>query len=148
MLGLGWRGEVVEGGLEGEANPHEGEATSSSRNNWLVAVDALSVTSAQRPRLVYQIVAGRPRGRHRCRCRRSSCPMEKGDHGAFDPKIFPTVVTLNSTRVHTLLVVSPTRGNSRILQAGRRRSGPASCGSLARTVLVAGCVTDRKDEVV
>ena len=63
--------------------------------------------------------------------------MKKGDHGAFDPKIFPTAVTPNGTRVHTLLVMSPTRGNSRILEAGRRRSGPASCGSLVRTVLVA-----------
>ena len=46
MLGLGWRGEVVEDGLEGEVNPHEGEATSSSRNNRLVARDAVSVISA------------------------------------------------------------------------------------------------------
>ena len=52
MLGLGWRGEVVEGGLEGEANHHEGEATSSSRNNCLVAGDAVSAISAQRPRLM------------------------------------------------------------------------------------------------
>ena len=52
MLGLGWRGEVAGGGLEGEANPHEGEATSSSRNICLVAGDAVSVISAQRPRLV------------------------------------------------------------------------------------------------
>jgi len=52
MLGLGWRGEVVEDGLEGEVNPHEGEATSSSRNNRLVARDAVSVISAQRPRLM------------------------------------------------------------------------------------------------
>jgi len=52
MLGQGWRGEVVGGGLEGEANPHEGEATSSSRNNRLVARDAVSVISAQRPRLM------------------------------------------------------------------------------------------------
>ena len=111
MLALGWRRKVVEGGLEGEANPHEGEATSSSRNNWLVAGDAVSVTSARSVQgWCTEIVAGRPRGRHRCRCRRSSCPMKKGDHGAFDPKIFPTVVTLNSTRVHTLLVVSSTRG--------------------------------------
>ena len=63
--------------------------------------------------------------------------MKKGDHGAFDPTIFPTAVTPNGTRVHTLLVVSPTRRNSRILEAGRRRSEPASCGSLVRTVLVA-----------
>ena len=74
--------------------------------------------------------------------------MKKGDHDAFDPTIFPTAVTPNGTRVHTLLVVSPTRGNSRVLEAGRRRSGPASCGSLARTVLVAVCVPDRKNEVV
>jgi len=74
--------------------------------------------------------------------------MKKGDHGAFDPTIFPTAVTPNGTRVHTLLVVSPTRGNSRILEAGRRRSEPASCGSLVRTVLVAGGVPDRKNEVV
>ena len=52
MLGLGWRGKVVEGGLEGEANPHEGEATSSSRNNCLVAGDPVSATTAQRPRLM------------------------------------------------------------------------------------------------
>ena len=63
--------------------------------------------------------------------------MKKGDHGAFDPKIFLPAVTPTGTRVHTLLAVSPTRGNSRILEAGRRRSGPASCGSLVRTVLVA-----------
>ena len=44
--------------------------------------------------------------------------------------------------------MSPTRGNSRILEAGRRRSGPADCGSLARTELVAGCVPDHKNEVV
>ena len=44
--------------------------------------------------------------------------------------------------------VSPTRGNSRILEAGRSRSGPAGCGGLARTELVAGCVPDRKNEVV
>ena len=52
VLGLGWRGKVVEGGLEGEANPHEGEATSSSRNNCLVAGDAVPAISAQRPRLM------------------------------------------------------------------------------------------------
>ena len=46
MLGLGWRGKVAEGGLEGEANLHEGEATSSSRNNCLVAGGAVSVISA------------------------------------------------------------------------------------------------------
>ena len=74
--------------------------------------------------------------------------MKKGDDGSFNPNIFATGVTPNGTRVYTLLVVSPTRGNSRILEAGRRRSGPASCGSLARTVLVAGCVPDRKNEVV
>ena len=71
-----------------------------------------------------------------------------GDHGSLDPKIFPTTVVPNGKGVYTLPVVSPTRGNSRILEAGRRRSGPASCGSLARTVLVAGCVPDRKNEVV
>ena len=54
VLGLGWRGEVVEGRLEGEANPHEGEATSSSRNNCLVAGGAVSVISTQRPRLMYR----------------------------------------------------------------------------------------------
>ena len=74
--------------------------------------------------------------------------MKKGDHGTFDPKIFPTAVTPNVRGVYALLVVSPTRGNSHILGAGRRRSGPASCGRLARTVLVAGCVPDRKGEVV
>ena len=47
-----------------------------------------------------------------------------------------------------LLVVSPTRGNSCILGVGRRHSGPAGCGSLARTMLVGGCVPDRKNEVV
>ena len=46
MLGLGWRGEVVEGGLEGEANRHEGEATCSSRNNCYVVGDAVSAKSA------------------------------------------------------------------------------------------------------
>ena len=53
-LGLGWRGKVVEGGLEGEANPHESEATSSSRNNCLVSGDAVSAISARRPRLMSQ----------------------------------------------------------------------------------------------
>ena len=52
MLELSWRGEVAVGGLEGEAISHEGEPTSSSRNNCLVAGDAVSVISAQRPRLV------------------------------------------------------------------------------------------------
>ena len=52
--------------------------------------------------------------------RRSSCPMKKGDHGSFDPKIFATAVTPNGTRVYTLLVVSFMRGNSCILEAGRR----------------------------
>ena len=46
MLGLGWRGEVVEGGLEGEANPHEGEARYLSENSRLVAGGAVSVVSA------------------------------------------------------------------------------------------------------
>ena len=63
MLGLGCTGKVVEGGLEGDDNPHEGEATSSSRNNCLVAGDAVSAISAQRPRLLCQVVAGRPRCR-------------------------------------------------------------------------------------
>ena len=149
MLGLGWTGEGIGGGLEGEANRHEGEARPLSRNGCLVAGGAVSVTSAQRPRLVC---------RNRCRAATRSLPTlslssqllsdKKGDHGAFDPKIFLPAVTPNGTRVHTLFVVSPTRGNSRILEAGRRRSGPASCGRLARTVLVAGCVPDRKDEVV
>ena len=35
-----------------------------------------------------------------------------------------------------------------IVEADRRRSGPAGCGSLAMTVLVAGCVPDLKNEVV
>ena len=74
--------------------------------------------------------------------------MKKGDHGAFDPNVFPTAVTPNVTGAYTLPVVSPTRGNSRILEAGRRRSGPASCGSLAKTELVPGCVPDRKNKVV
>ena len=30
MLGLDWRGEVVGGGSEGQASPHEGEARSLS----------------------------------------------------------------------------------------------------------------------
>ena len=46
MLGLGWRGEVVRGVLEGEANPHEREAPSSSRNNSLVAGGAVSAVGA------------------------------------------------------------------------------------------------------
>ena len=79
----------------------------------------------------------RPRCRcRRCRCHLSSCPMKKSDHGAFDPKTFATAVTPNGTRVYALPVVSRTRGNSRILEAGRRRSGPAGCGSLARTQVV------------
>ena len=45
----GLEGEVVEGGLEGEANPNEGEARSLSRNNCLVAGGDVSVISAQRP---------------------------------------------------------------------------------------------------
>ena len=52
MLGLCWRGEAVAGGLEGEANPHEGEARSLSRNSCFVAGGAVSVVSAQRPRLL------------------------------------------------------------------------------------------------
>ena len=48
----GWKGKVVEGGLEGETNPHEGEARSSSRNNCLVAGNPASVISVQRPRLM------------------------------------------------------------------------------------------------
>ena len=139
MLGLGWRGDVVGGGLEGAYNPHEGEATSSSRNNCLVAGGAVSVISAQRPRLMCRNCCRRPRCRcRRCRCRRSYCQMKKGDHDAFDPEIHivPTAVMSNVTGVYTLLVVSPTRGNSRILEAGRRRSEPASCGSLVRTCLL------------
>ena len=46
MLGLGWRGKVVEGGVDCEANPHEGEAISSSRNNCLAAGDAASAKIA------------------------------------------------------------------------------------------------------
>ena len=74
--------------------------------------------------------------------------MKEGDHCAFDPNIVATAITPNMTGVYTLPVVSPTRENSRILEAGRRCSGPAGLGSLARTVLVASCVPDRKDEVV
>ena len=74
--------------------------------------------------------------------------MKKGDQGALDPKIIATTVTPNGTGVYTLPVVSPVRGNSRILEAGRRRSRQAGCGRLARMVLVAGCVPDRKNEVV
>ena len=74
--------------------------------------------------------------------------MKKGDHGCFNPNIFATGVTPNGTLVYTLLVVPPTRRSSRIQEAGRRRSRPASCGSLARMALVAGCVPDRKNEVV
>ena len=154
MLGLGWRGDVVGGGLEGAHNPHEGEATSSSRNNCLVAGGAVSVISAQRPRLMcrsYCWAATRSPPTLALSSQLLSdedCPMKKGDNSAFDPKIFPTAVTPNVTGVYALLVVSPTRGNSRILEAGRRRSGPASCGSLARTELVGGCVPDRKNEVV
>ena len=51
-VGDGWRGEVVGVGLEGEANPHEGEARSSSRNYFRVAGDDVSAISAQRPRLM------------------------------------------------------------------------------------------------
>ena len=52
MLGMGGRGEVVGGGLEGEAISHEGEARSLSRNVCLVTGGAVSVISAQRPRLI------------------------------------------------------------------------------------------------
>ena len=76
--------------------------------------------------------------------------MTKGDHGAFDQKMFATAVILipNDTGVYTMPVVSHTGGNSRVLEAGRRRSGPAGCGSLAKTELVTGCIPDRKNEVV
>ena len=43
VLWLGWRGEVVGEALAGEANTHEGETTSSSRNNCLVSDGAVSV---------------------------------------------------------------------------------------------------------
>ena len=65
MLGLGWKGEVVEGGSEGEGSSHEGEATSSSRNNCLIAGGAVSVISAQRARLMC---------RNRCRAATLSLP--------------------------------------------------------------------------
>ena len=42
----------------------------------------------------------------------------------------------------------PHEGSLRVPEAGRRRSGPAGCGSPFRMVLVAGCVPDRKNEVV
>ena len=64
--------------------------------------------------------------------------MKKGDHDFFNPKVFPTAVTTNVTGVYALPVVYPTRGTSRKLEAGRHRSGPANCGGLARTVIVAG----------
>ena len=44
-------GEVVRGGLGGEASPHEGDARSSSRNKYLVAGVVVSVTSVQRSKL-------------------------------------------------------------------------------------------------
>ena len=43
MFGLSWRGEVVVGGLGVEANPHESEARSFSRNIYLVAGGVVSV---------------------------------------------------------------------------------------------------------
>ena len=74
--------------------------------------------------------------------------MKTRDHGSFDPKIFTTAVTPNGSRVCPLHVMPLTRGNACILEAGRRRSGPAGCASLARTEVVAGCVSDRKNKVV
>ena len=74
--------------------------------------------------------------------------MKKGGHGSFDSKIVATSVLPNGTGVSKLFVVSTTRETSRILDAGRRRYGPAGCGRLARTALAAGCVPDGKNEVV
>ena len=74
--------------------------------------------------------------------------MKKGDHGSSDQKTFGTAFKQNGTRVYTLVEVSPTSETSCILEAGRRHSGQAGCGDLARTVLVAGCVLDRKTEIV
>ena len=110
MLGLGWRDKVVEGGLEGEANPHQGEDTSSSRNNCLVVGDAISAISARRPKLMC---------RNRCRAATLSLLTlsllsqllsgEERRSWLFDPKIFATAVTPNGTRVYTLLCVSHER---------------------------------------
>ena len=148
MLGLGWRGELVGGGLEGDAYPHEGEAPSSSRNNCIVAGGAVSIISAQRPRLMCrnrclaatlwllmlsllsQLLSDEERRSWRFR-------PENISHGRYAELYACTHV----------FVVSPTRGDTRVLEAGRRRSAPASCGSLARTVLVVVCVPDRKNEV-
>ena len=51
--------------------------------------------------------------------------------------------------LYTWLVMPPTKGaNAFRERAGRRRSGPAGCGSPSRIVFVAGRVPDRKNEVV
>ena len=141
MLGQGWRGEVVGGGLEGEANPHEGEATSSSRNNRLVARDAVSVISAQRLRLMY---------RNRCRAATRSLSLSLSSQLLSDEErrswrfrrehICHVSYTKRHGCVHVARSVPHVR-NSRVLEAVRRRSEPAGCGRPARTVFVAGVVS-------
>ena len=133
MFGRSWRGKVVEGGLEGEAHPHDGEAASASRHNCLVAGDAVSVISSQRPRLMYRNFY-RPPTRLLPMLSLSSQLLSDEERRSwrFRSERNPMAVAPNVTGVYTLPVVSPTRGNSRILEAGRRRPAPGSCRSLAK----------------
>ena len=137
--------------MEGEAIPHECAATSTSRNNCLVASGGVSVISAQRPRLMYRNCY-RPATLSLPTMSLSSQLLSDEERQSWRYRpVFPTAVTPNVTGVYTLPVVSPARGNSRTRVYWKRvviAPDQLVVAALQGRLLVAGCVPDRKNVVV